>query len=326
MSNESPYSIIDVQSRLMRLGYDIPTNENGELGPETVRALKSYQEIHGIKASGKIDEETWVELTTSAYKLGDRLLYERSPMFRGDDVTELQHRLNSLGFDAGREDGFFRAETAQALREFQRNMAISSDGICGPNTVLALDRVSTFAQSSPTNLREQIQWQARNETSKYKVGLSVDPTFTVIGDRLTKELFELGMTVPLYYEGGDESQVANEANGANLDFLFSLTPSFSATGRCVFFSNSRYRSLIGASFASSVQHELSKILKSDPDETVGRAYPILRESKMPCVVIELCDTTDITMVKLLRERSRDIAIAISNGIKSVIELDERIGL
>jgi N-acetylmuramoyl-L-alanine amidase len=189
-----------------------------------------------------------------------------------------------------------------------------------------LERVSTFASTSATNLREQIQWQTRNETSKYKVGISIDPTFTVIGDRLTKELFELGMTVPLYYECGDESQVAIEANNAKIDFLFSITPSFSAGGRCVFFSNTRYRSLIGASFASSIQHQVSKILKSDPDETVGRAYPILRESKMPCVVIELCDTTDITMVKLLRERSRDIAAAISIGISSVVALDERIGI
>src|SRR5690606_6265949 len=119
----------------------------------------------------------------------------------------------------------------------------------------------------------------------------IDPTFTVVGDRLIKELFELGMRVPIYYEGADESVVAQEANSSNIDFLISITPSFSATGRCIFFSNSRYRSLVGASIAVSVQHELSKILKSDPDEIAGRMYPLLRESKMPSVIIELCDTT-----------------------------------
>src|SRR3712207_6890176 len=31
----------------------------------------------------------------------------RSRMMRGDDVRELQHRLNQLGFDAGAEDGIF---------------------------------------------------------------------------------------------------------------------------------------------------------------------------------------------------------------------------
>lgn len=323
MSDIAPVSISEIQSRLSHLGYDIPHGEDGELGPETVRAIKSYQEIHGLAPTGDVNDETWNELTTSAYKLGDRLLYERQPMFRGDDVAELQHRLNSLGFDAGREDGFFRAETAQALREFQRNMGISSDGICGPNTSVALARVSTFASSSATSLREKIRWQLREDSDTYRVGISIDPTFTVVGDRLIKELFELGMKVPLYYEGGDESVIAAEANNSGIDFLFSITPSFSATGRCIFFSNTRYRSLVGASFAGSIQHELSKILKSDPDDIAGRMYPLLRESKMPSVIIELCDTTDISMIKFVRERSCEIAAAITKGISAVIALDER---
>ncbi len=314
-------SLADLQARLSRLGYDIPHEESGTLGPETLRALKSYQEIHGLNATGELDAETWNELTTSAYKLGDRLLYERQPMFRGDDVAELQHRLNSLGFNSGREDGFFRAETAQALREFQRNLAISSDGICGPNTVIALARVSTFASSSATHLREEIQWQLREDSDIYRVGISIDPTFTVVGDRLIKELFELGMRVPLYYEGGDESVIAAEANNANIDFIFSITPSFTAGGRCVFFSNTRYRSLVGASLAGSIQHELSKIIKSDPDEIAGRMYPLLRESKMPSVIIELCDTSDISMIRYVRERSSEIAQAIATGIKNVVAND-----
>lgn len=319
MNQTSPMSLTDVQSRLSRLGYDIPANEIGKLGPETQRAIIAYQEIHGLEATGELDAQTWSELTTSSYKLGDRLLYERQPMFRGDDVAELQHRLNSLGFDSGREDGFFRSGTAQALREFQRNLGISSDGICGPNTVVALARVSTFASSSAHNLREEIQWQLREDSTTYRVGICLDPTFTVIGDRLIKELFEMGMRVPLYYEGGDESAIAGEANSSEIDFLFSVVPSFSATGRCVFFSNTRYRSLVGASLAGSIQHELSKILKSDPDEIMGRMYPLLRESKMPSVIIELCDTTDISMIRFMRERSSDIAQAIALGIKNVVD-------
>ena len=37
-------------------------------------------------------------------------------MLRGDDVAELQRRLNALGFDAGREDGILGPETEAALR------------------------------------------------------------------------------------------------------------------------------------------------------------------------------------------------------------------
>lgn len=318
MTDSPLVSISDFQARLTRLGYDIPHEEISRLGPETLRALKSYQDIHGLKVTGEIDEQTTAELIASAFKLGDRLLYERQPMFRGDDVTELQHRLNALGFDAGREDGFFRAETAQALREFQRNMAISSDGICGPNTVVALERVSTFASSSATSIREQLRWQLRGQDDIYRVGILIDPTFAVVGDRLIKELFALGIRVPMYYEGVDETLAASEANTNNIDFLFSITSSFTATARCIFFSNSRYRSLVGASLAVSIQHELSNILKSDPDEIAGRMYPLLRESKMPSVIIELCDTSDISMIRFVRENSSEIAESIAAGINKVI--------
>ena len=56
----------------------------------------------------------------------------RRPNLRGDDVAELQRRLGRLGFDAGRVDGIFGPDTANALTEFQRNIGLTPDGICGP--------------------------------------------------------------------------------------------------------------------------------------------------------------------------------------------------
>ena len=200
-------------------------------------------------------------------------------------------------------------------------MGISSDGICGKNTINAITRVSNFATTSATNLREQIKWQYRKGSHTYRIGISVDPSFSIIGDRLTKHLFELGIKVPYYVEGSEPSVVASEANEAGLDLLFAINPSMTALGRCVFFSNSRYRSLVGASLASSIQHELSKRLKSDPDETAGRVYPLLRESKMPCVIIELCDIGDISMLKQIRSSCDEISQSIAFGIKNIIEHD-----
>ncbi len=66
-------------------------------------------------------------------------------MLRGDDVAELQRRLNALGFDAGREDGILGPETETALREFQRNAGATADGVCGPATLAAIARVSGLA-------------------------------------------------------------------------------------------------------------------------------------------------------------------------------------
>src|SRR5439155_150810 len=94
-------------------------------------------------------------LVEAGYRLGDRLLYHRTPMLRGDDVLELQQKLNALGFDAGRGDGIFGPHTADALRDFQRNVAAVPDGICGPESIAALDRLSRFAGGSVATVREK---------------------------------------------------------------------------------------------------------------------------------------------------------------------------
>ena len=69
------------------------------------------------------------------------MLYHRSPNLRGDDVAELQRRLGRLGFDAGRVDGIFGPLTARALDDFQRNIGLPPDGICGYETIHALQRL-----------------------------------------------------------------------------------------------------------------------------------------------------------------------------------------
>ena len=75
--------------------------------------------------------------------MGDRFLYRRTPMLRGDDVAELQQRLCTLGFDTGRVDGIFGDATAQALGEFQRNAGLPVDGIVGGATLEELVRLES---------------------------------------------------------------------------------------------------------------------------------------------------------------------------------------
>jgi hypothetical protein len=73
------------------------------------------------------------------YRLGSRLLYRRiTQPFTGDDVLELQSRLVELGYDLGKRDGRFGAQTEAALRGFQRRHALLDDGSCGPLTLKAL--------------------------------------------------------------------------------------------------------------------------------------------------------------------------------------------
>lgn len=61
---------------------------------------------------------------------------------RGNDVKELQKKLNSLGFNAGVVDGIFGTKTRNAVMDFQRKNGLVVDGIVGKATRSKLDSSS----------------------------------------------------------------------------------------------------------------------------------------------------------------------------------------
>ena len=111
----------DVQRRLERLGFSLGTDAKGAYGVGTRAAVEAFQYRRGLRVDGVCGRQTWSALVEAGRRLGDRFLYRRSPMLRGDDVAELQQRLSALGFDTGRVDGIFGDLTSAALGEFQRN-------------------------------------------------------------------------------------------------------------------------------------------------------------------------------------------------------------
>lgn len=82
-------------------------------------------------------------------KLGDRLLYLRTPQFTGKDVEELQTALGALGFACGGVSGTFGAYTEGALRKFQLNMGLEADGIAGVNTYAVLRHLHNAWMDKP---------------------------------------------------------------------------------------------------------------------------------------------------------------------------------
>ncbi len=132
----------DVQHRLTELGHRIDAGElHGVFGRSTEDAVRSFQLARRLPVDGIVGADTWSQLVEAGYRLGDRTLYLRVPAFRGDDVRALQEMLNALGFDAGKQDGILGRRTADAVMEFQRNLADRSDGIVGLDTVRSLERM-----------------------------------------------------------------------------------------------------------------------------------------------------------------------------------------
>lgn len=124
---------------------------------DVVDAVRTFQKQRGITDDGIVGPETFRRLEEARWRLGDRVLsYSAAHPTVGEDVTDLQRRLSTMGFECGREDGHLGPKTDQAIRDFQRNTGLPSDGICGPATFRAVDRLrQTIGKQSVNAVREK---------------------------------------------------------------------------------------------------------------------------------------------------------------------------
>lgn len=120
-------------------------------------AVRTFQQQRGITVDGVVGSETFRRLEEARWRLGDRVLsYAAAHQTVGEDVLELQQRLNAMGFSCGREDGQLGPHTDAAIREFQRNTGLRADGVCGPDVFRALGRLRrTAGQQSGQPVRER---------------------------------------------------------------------------------------------------------------------------------------------------------------------------
>src|SRR5262249_698888 len=134
-------AVRDLQRRLGAAGFTPGGAEVGCYCPATEAAVRAFQGARGLRIDGRCDDQTWSALPEASCNLAHRLLCPPPPTRRGHDVAGLQRRLGRLGFDAGRVDGIFGPLTARALDDFQRNMGLPTDGVCGYDTIHALQRL-----------------------------------------------------------------------------------------------------------------------------------------------------------------------------------------
>ncbi len=289
----------DVQARLHELGYqeaglDAESRE-GRFGEATERAVRAFQEARRLRVDGLVGDQTWSELVEASYGLGDRFLYITVPPFRGDDVREAQGFLNSLGFSAGKEDGIFGHETEMAVKAFQSNMGLPQDGILGASTINAL--LSLRHAVKPTSIaevREKLNVESVSRPEEIKVVVAGPPT-GVAGELLSRlqALLQARGAVVLdsaWLAESDETRVAAEANLQCADLLLGLCPM--AAGEIArdnlvlyYFSGGKSESPEGKRLALLMAEALGPHTHQ-AIAVVGKSFRILRESRMPCVVME----------------------------------------
>lgn len=311
-------AVRDLQHRLVGAGHDPAPDEPGEFGHGTERAVRAFQEQRRLRVDGIVGVETWSALVESGYSLGDRLLYRRRPMLRGDDVAELQERLNALGFDAGRADGIFGDETGAALIEFQRAAGLPADGICGSTTIAALERVGSFAAGSAAGLRERERLRRGSPSlAGRRVYVAASPGLAALGEQVARRLFDAGATALLDASGADDSFLATEANRFDADLFLAVRPAAEGQPCCAYFESPRARSEVAYEVACAIRDALGSMLSREPI-IAGRAYGVLRETRMPAVVCEPAPEDDVEAMAEIVATTGPTARAIVRAVERVI--------
>lgn len=280
----------DLQRRLHTLELPSAPDPEGTFGPGTRAALEAFQHRRGLRVDGVCGVQSWGALVEAGWRLGDRFLYHRSPMLRGDDVADLQRRLSALGFDTGRVDGIFGEQTASALAEFQRNCGLPVDAIVGGTTLRELRRVMPrhAAAELVTAVRDRERMRRAPRTllgRRVAVGEEggLDPLVAAVRRRLTGEG---AVVVPVLHRDG--SVQAEQANMAGVEVYLGLRLD-PERPRCAaaYYSGFQYESPGGRHLAELVQALVAAALGVAPEGARGMSLSVLRETRMPAVVVEI---------------------------------------
>ena len=125
--------VIELQSRLMELGYMDNDEPTDYYGGGTKFAIKLFQRKHSLQIDGLIGANTQAVLYSD-----DAMPYTVKMGDKGNDVKEIQERLKELKYFSGSATGDFGEKTESAVKSFQKRNGLSTDGNIGENTLEVL--------------------------------------------------------------------------------------------------------------------------------------------------------------------------------------------
>lgn len=281
-------AVRDLHRRLIQAGYSTTDPLSEIFSADTEQAVRTFQDSRRIEVDGIVGRHTWTALDEAAHRLGDRLLYHKSsPMIRGDDVAELQQRLGALGFDAGRVDGIFGPDSAQALQTFQRNAGLPTDGICGPGSIAALRRLGGREdQANVAEVKERARLRDDAERQQpRRVALGEWGGLGSVVDTCSRQLRHRGMRVEALTHP-DESYHARLANALGVDLFIALAADEHERCTASYFSTTGFDSSGGLRLAELLIEQLRPAGFADAT-TMGQRLPVLRETRMTAVLLRI---------------------------------------
>ena len=159
---------------------------------------------------------------------------------RGQEVREIQTKLQAKGYYTIAVDGIYGTKTYNAVKQFQKDNRLSVDGIAGPQTLKALGITSSgnsgYSSSDYNLLARMISAEARGEsyTGQVAVGAVIlnrvrHPSFP---NTIAGVIYQPGAFTALS-DGQFNKPVADSSYKAAQDALNGWDP----TGGCIYYYN-----------------------------------------------------------------------------------------
>jgi len=283
-------AVRDIQDRLDALGFSSDTDQRSYFGEGTLDAVRGFQRARGLNIDGIVGPDTWRSLYEAGYRLGDRMLFLRRPMMRGEDVSELQSRLSSLGFDPGKVDGVFGPVTERAVLEFQHNRDLAEDGKAGPEVITEIHLVTRGDMKEGRQAVREREWLRRLPSTVAGARVYLDAgcrdahEASVAWDAASATALDLQEqgAIPVMSRSQDASLPerlrARRANvlGSDLIVAFQVNPD--GDDLVFYFATEHGTSAAGELLARS-------IAAAAGGQIEGRAGALLKETRAPAVVV-----------------------------------------
>jgi peptidoglycan hydrolase-like protein with peptidoglycan-binding domain len=207
--------VMALQTRLTELGC-----YNSEIiplfGPSTEKGVKLCQTQFGIPADGIVGPQTMAALNGNSFPRQNssqqwspaqpsnrEILLQKGD--RGENVTQLQQRLQSLGYAVGGVDGVYGEMTAAAVRDFQQSHGLNpSDGKVGSSEVAKLEASTQSVTTLPL---------AQPSTTTISLGALTPGTENSDVTRLQQRLKEAG-----YFQGATTQYYGSVTQRAVTEF------------------------------------------------------------------------------------------------------------
>lgn len=285
--DEGP-AVRDLQDRLSAVGHAVDRRDGDRFGASTELAVRSFQAQRRLTEDGVCGIQTWLTLVEAGYRLGDRYLYLRTPMLRGDDVTELQRRLSALGFDPGRVDGILGADTERALKDLQRNLGLIVDGVCGRDVLAELARlVGRAAEGDVAGTRERaLLRHGSPELTDKRIVIGDLGGLDALTHAVCRSLGDRGAhTVSL--SDPDESAQAAAANQLDAAAYVGLRLTDASSASIEYYRGSSWSSPGGSLLATILVERLMKDGLPVDAAPRGMSVTLLRETRMPAILCRL---------------------------------------